>query len=137
MTIVWTDDLNIGIDVIDNQHRQLVDYINALEGVDEHDLSAVSSVLDNLIDYTISHFSYEENLQKEAGYMFALPHKQIHEEFIKQVSLYKYRHNKGELISSELYKMLCIWLKHHIQHDDRDYVDQYLRKFGKNPHDKN
>lgn len=27
----WNETYNIGIDVIDNQHRQILDYINALE----------------------------------------------------------------------------------------------------------
>lgn len=27
----WNESYNIGIDVIDNQHRQILDYINALE----------------------------------------------------------------------------------------------------------
>ena len=27
----WSEKFNIGIDVIDNQHRQILDYINALE----------------------------------------------------------------------------------------------------------
>ena len=27
----WNERYNIGIDVIDNQHRQILDYINALE----------------------------------------------------------------------------------------------------------
>mgnify|MGYP000449754985 CR=1 FL=1 len=28
--IVWTQDLNTGIDVLDNQHKRIVDYINQL-----------------------------------------------------------------------------------------------------------
>ena len=29
----WSEKFNIGIDVIDNQHRQILDYINALEKI--------------------------------------------------------------------------------------------------------
>lgn len=28
---VWTDQLNVGIDVIDQQHRRIVEYINQLD----------------------------------------------------------------------------------------------------------
>jgi len=31
MAIEWTNDLNTGIDVIDSQHKRIVDYINELE----------------------------------------------------------------------------------------------------------
>ena len=29
----WSEKFNIGIDVIDNQHRQILDYINALDKI--------------------------------------------------------------------------------------------------------
>ena len=31
MALIWTNDWNIGIDIIDEQHKRIVDYINALE----------------------------------------------------------------------------------------------------------
>ena len=33
MAIVWSTELDTGIDVIDQQHRRIVDYINAREQV--------------------------------------------------------------------------------------------------------
>lgn len=137
MAIKWTKDMKIGLDVIDNQHRQLVDYINELEEVDEHNSTAVSKVLNDVIDYTISHFSFEERLQNEAGYMFAAPHKQGHDEFVKRVIQYKERHDSGEIIASELYNMLCIWLVRHIQRDDRDYVANVKENMQKILNNKN
>ena len=68
MTIVWTKDLNTGIDVIDEQHKSIADYINNLErAIKQQDRTAVGQVLDELVDYTLSHFAFEESLQEEAG----------------------------------------------------------------------
>lgn len=75
MAILWTDDLNTGIDVIDRQHRRIVDYINDLElAKAKQDREAVGKVLDELVDYTLSHFAFEESLQEEAGYKYCKPH---------------------------------------------------------------
>jgi hemerythrin len=122
MAIVWTKKLMIGIDVIDNQHRQLVDYINELEGVARDDRASVLAILHKLIDYTISHFAFEESLQNEAGYIFAAPHKGMHDKFIHEINWYRDRHYAGELIADKLHQMLCTWMVRHIQCDDRDYV---------------
>lgn len=123
MAIKWTDDLDTGIDIIDQQHRRIVDYINDLEKAHESgDNAAIGAVLDNLVDYTLSHFAFEENLQEEAGYKFAKPHKKVHELFIRRVNEYVARYQQGEDVAQEIAKLLGSWLINHIKHDDRDYV---------------
>ncbi len=123
MTIVWTSDLNTGIEVIDNQHQRILHYINQLgEAIKKRNRDTVGSVLNELVDYTISHFAFEESLQEEAGYQYAKPHKAVHELFIKRISNYQDKHNAGEDIAPQLYAMLSTWLIHHIKRDDMAYV---------------
>ena len=123
MAIAWANDLSTGIDVIDGQHKRIVDYINQLEhALVQGDRVAVGEVLAELVDYTLSPFAFEESLQEEAGYVYAKPHKAIHELFAKRVAQYKERHTIGEDIAKELHGMLCTWLVHHIKRDDMAYV---------------
>jgi len=123
MAISWTTDLSTGIDVIDNQHKRILDYINQLEdAIAQRNQTSVGQVLDELVDYTLSHFAFEESLQEEAGYKFAKPHKAIHDLFAKRVAAYQEKHNNGENISSQLNSMLATWLVHHIKRDDMAYV---------------
>lgn len=123
MAIVWTQDLNTGIEVIDNQHKMIVDYINQLEvAAKQRDRVAVGGVLVDLADYTLSHFAFEESLQVAAGYMFAKPHKSVHEVFAKRIARYQERHNSGENIAEALHAMLVSWLMDHIKRDDMAYV---------------
>ena len=69
----WSEKFNIGIDVIDNQHRQILDYINALEKIRATGArEQIKEVLDDLIDYTQSHFSFEENLLSQVNYQYLL-----------------------------------------------------------------
>lgn len=125
MAMVWTSDLNTGIDVIDRQHQRIVDYINQLEDPSTRvDPQAISRVLEDLADYTLSHFAFEESLQEEVGYQYAKPHKAVHDMFIKRLTTYQQRHAAGDIIVDQLHTMLCTWLTHHIKRDDMAYVTE-------------
>lgn len=122
--IVWTDDLNTGISVIDKQHHRIVQYINDLDDVStSHDREQLGNVLQELVDYTLSHFAFEESLMEEAGYLFVNGHKKVHEMFTRRVSDFMQRFNMGEDITEELLSTLRSWLINHIKTDDDDYSD--------------
>ncbi|QMV62342.1 bacteriohemerythrin [Pseudomonas berkeleyensis] len=120
----WSDDLNTGITVIDDQHKRIVAMINQLDAA-QRAASKVQAgeVIDELIDYTISHFAFEEAMIEEAGYIFTKAHKRVHALFIKRVEDYRERFNRGEDIADELKGMLGRWLFSHIRSDDRNYVE--------------
>ena len=137
MTIAWTADMNTGIDVIDDQHRRIVDYVNLLERANRHHTgTVVGQVLTDLVDYTTSHFAFEEKLQTDAGYKFAQPHKSVHDLFIKRVAKYRQRYDAGEDVGEQLHDMLKTWLIHHIKRDDADYVAAVNSKIAVLVHDK-
>lgn len=119
----WTSDLDTGVAVIDNQHRRIVDYINQLHhAIENHSREQVGEVLDQLIEYTMSHFAFEEDLQEEAGYPFVRAHKKVHDLFTKKMVDYQSRFDLGEDISRQLMTTLRTWLINHIKRDDSDYV---------------
>jgi hemerythrin len=130
---IWTSQLNIGIDVIDQQHRRIVDYINQLDDAysSAHSQKEIGNLVTALVDYTISHFGFEESLQEEAGYPFVKAHKRVHVLFTRRVSDFQKRLENNEDISEELNSLLVIWLANHIKGDDSDYAEcvrEYLRK---------
>ncbi|SDB92203.1 bacteriohemerythrin [Acinetobacter boissieri] len=123
MKISWSSNFETGIDVIDEQHKRILYYINDIDEVCfTHDREKIKDILDNIIDYTQSHFTFEESLQQEAGYQFSVPHKKVHDLFIKKIEDYRLRFLKGETIEEDLYQVLTKWLINHIKHDDADYV---------------
>lgn len=131
MPIVWESKLDTGIDVIDAQHRRIVDYINDLEAAKAKlDKRLVNDVIEQLIDYTQSHFGFEEEMLEEAGYKFLKPHKKVHELFIRRVSDFTLRAARGEDIANELHSMLSKWLLNHIANEDRDYADTVKQMVG-------
>ena len=84
--LVWTADLNTGIDDIDGQHQQIVDFINRLNAVrNTGDTQEISSIIDGLVDYTLLHFAFEEALLAEAGYAALSGHQKVHDLFAKRI----------------------------------------------------
>ena len=75
------------------------------------------------LDYTQSHFSFEENLLKQVNYQYLPSHRGIHELFVKRLNDCRQRFAQGESVEHDLHRLLSKWLINHIQHDDQDYVD--------------
>ncbi len=121
----WTDQLNIGIEVIDQQHRRIVEYINQLDDARSNNLSReeIRWLINELVDYTISHFAFEESMQEEAKYPFFKSHKKVHDLFAQRVGEYQVKFEQGEDVTKGLNSMLVTWLFNHIKRDDADYVE--------------
>ena len=93
--LIWQDDLDTGIGVIDQQ-RRIVEMINTLHQTQQQGQRlAVGDVIAELVDYTLSHFAFEEELMEEAGYPFCAAHKRVHEVFTRRVSEYRLRFEAG------------------------------------------
>ena len=123
--LVWSKDLNLGIDVIDKQHIRIVDYINELDDActGNNKREEVGRVIDAMVGYTISHFTFEESMQEEAGYPFIKAHRKVHELFVSKVASFQERFDQREDVAEELHKLLFNWLYTHIKHDDQDYAE--------------
>lgn len=121
----WTPDLSVGIEVIDAQHKRIVEYINQLhEARLRGDKDAIARVIEELVDYTLSHFSFEESMMEEAHYRFLAPHKKVHELFVRRVSEYQQRFKMGEdtaVVAADMQNTLVTWLMNHIKREDMDY----------------
>lgn len=130
--LIWSNDLNTGIDVIDKQHQRIVEYINELHDArtSGHKMEDIGKVIDELVDYTLSHFAFEESMQEDAHYPFLKAHKKVHEMFVSKVSDLQHRFSLGEDVSEELHKMLFTWLYNHIKRDDADYVESVKRNLA-------
>ncbi len=118
----WEPSLSVGLDVIDNQHRRILDYINEVNSaMHDHNREKVGEVIDQMVDYTVTHFTFEEELMARAGYKLMPEHKAVHQAFTRQMHDYKKRFVAGEDVTRELLSALRIWLTNHIKRDDKDY----------------
>lgn len=133
--IEWSAELSVGIDSIDEQHKKLVNMINALNDAmllgQSNEL--LEKIFSGLAAYTQKHFAYEENLFAEHGYSDSEDHKRQHQELINQVVELKTKFVESPqgTISADLMLFLKRWLTNHIMRSDKEY-SEFLREKGVN-----
>jgi hemerythrin len=131
MFFVWDDRYNTGIEVIDIQHRKIVDYINQLDNaISTNDKVEIDKVFDNLFNYCLSHFSFEESLMTEHGYEHTDVHRDVHNSFTARIERYKSEWNQGNDVSRQLLGDLKVWLVSHIQSEDQLYAEVIQKKLN-------
>lgn len=126
MAVQWRDSLNIGIESIDDQHKELFSRTNELlnacntgKGNEE-----VGRLIDFLEDYVVTHFRDEERLQLKLNYPKYKEHKVLHDNFIKEVKGLKERFFNGGstlTLTIEINKKVIDWLINHIGKMDREF----------------
>ncbi|SMC26095.1 hemerythrin [Andreprevotia lacus DSM 23236] len=128
--IVWSDELSVGIQEIDEQHKVLVGLLNELYDAIRHHHGRQASVeiLNRLADYTRIHFTVEESLMRILGYPDYEGHKAHHEDLITQMQSLQQRLAAGETVTFELLHFLRNWLTRHIQEGDRRYTEHFLSR---------
>lgn len=127
MIIDWKDEYNIGIQLIDNQHKGFIEIFNRLyESFMERKPELVlTGVLKQLEAYTEFHFSTEEAYFDEFCYAEFEFHKSQHQLFRDRLLDLRNRFLAGkehEQLTAELVDMLDNWFIHHIRTEDPKYV---------------
>jgi hemerythrin-like metal-binding protein len=84
---IWIDDLCTGSKLIDDDHRSLIEFVNAFYQCMESGESnrRVSKAMSALIAYTGEHFAREEAAMRRIQYVAALAHRVEHAKLLKQL----------------------------------------------------
>ncbi len=129
----WSKDLAVDIPDIDEQHKQLIALINRLHDAmsEGRGKKVLSSVLDELIAYTKTHFAFEENLMAQANYRGLESHKHEHDILTQQVVDFQKRHAGGEIaITVEISNFLKDWIIIHVRGMDKAYSPAIRQNLG-------
>ena len=131
--ITWSDDYSVGIDKVDDEHKSLINKINALyEAVNNNEPEAkMLSLLDDLLDFGVYHFTEEEQLMRDAGYKDYDSHKAIHDTILDKLKGFHRRYTVSDnprRVGFELLVFLKAWLYKHIQFADKDYAPSVIAK---------
>ena len=130
----WTEALLTGIPQIDKQHRKLVALANDLHHAlkDGKAQDVMQQILDELVDYTKSHFSFEEGMMRKYRYPEYDTHIKAHQQLIKQLTdIFENFRNKRGCIGLETFVFLKDWLVNHIMRTDKKYVPHIQERSGK------
>lgn len=121
--INWSRSYSVGVKQMDDEHKRLIDIINnlyaAMRGGRSRD--AIGTILDELIDYTKTHFGREEKIMQEIGYSGFDEQKREHIALIKQVEEIQSKYRAGNALGQEVMAFLKSWLINHIQGLDKKY----------------
>ncbi|MCL2845592.1 MAG: bacteriohemerythrin [Chitinivibrionia bacterium] len=128
--IVLSKDMEVGVKKIDDQHRELIDRINAVTSMGVKSVSTEETLktINLLGDYIVKHFNDEENLQIQSGYPDYAVHKKQHELLIAE---YKKIKNAFEAegpsikFTLDLNKSLVEWIVRHIKSVDIKFGKYY------------
>ena len=121
----WDDNFNTGLGEVDEQHRKLVQLLNALAShvAFRKDPTGLAAVFDALAAYTVYHFETEETLWRQylAGDQAEADHRAAHAGFVAEVVRFRAALNTGmqQDIAEEALGFLVHWLASHILESDR------------------
>ena len=125
--IEWDQEkFSVGIKKMDDEHKKLVELINALHTLQDADLAFVKKIINTLVLYTQIHFSHEEKILLKMHYPNFEAHHQEHLKFIGMVKKANDQLQVGvdeKKVLSQITDFLKNWLMHHILVEDRLYYD--------------
>ena len=123
--IQWNDSFSVGVQEIDDQHKQLLAILNELSSKMAKGKSndEFNDILLCLFEYARVHFKAEEEYINKNHKAISIEHKQEHETFLNKVLDLKLEFDNGNTkLSLNLMKFLCTWLQSHIKGTDKAQI---------------
>lgn len=127
--VQWSDELSVGIEEIDEQHKVLVGLVNRMHDAihHRHGSEVVHEILEQLTEYTRIHFAVEESLMRILNYPGYEEHREEHEELVNHIVELRQKVLTGKTaIGFELMHFLKVWLTKHIMEEDQHYSGFFL-----------
>jgi len=130
--IQWSDTYSVGVQLIDDQHKGLIDITNNLfnhvTGNEEEERIYFDEVIHQALDYVKNHFVTEERCMLATKFPGYSEHKHTHDEFTLNVikSVNEFKTGKS-LVLEKFAEFLKEWILSHIAVMDKQY-SVYFRK---------
>jgi len=132
--VTWSDRYSMGIKVIDDQHKGLLNFVNELfnhsTGDEKAEREYFKSVIQEAVKYIKTHFETEEKLMTATKFPGYPEHKKIHDEFtLTVVKSVKDFEGGKRLVLEKFAYFLKDWVLTHVAVEDVKYAD-YFRKIA-------
>lgn len=130
----WNEDLCVGVNAIDEEHKVFFRLFNTLyEAIQFGKAEEVLHPLfDGLITYTVTHFTHEEEYMFTSKYPGFAEHKEAHDHLRARVMELQKRSEEDGFsvdLSNELFAFMKSWLTHHVLSMDKTLA-VYLKEHG-------
>lgn len=124
----WTEELSVGVGVLDRDHQGLLKLVESVSLLSDTDLSArderVNSLLADFLAHTTLHFSREECLMEACQYPGLDKHRDVHGLVKKQILAFANTCKQGcSDVHLERFKVFAKnWILDHILYHDQSYA---------------
>jgi hemerythrin-like metal-binding protein len=121
----WKDAYSVRVPRIDTQHKGLVALINELHAamLEGRAKQAMFHIVDELVDYTVQHFAFEESMLRQRAYPALAEHQLLHKKLASQVYELRDKLRAGKItVTIETMHFLKSWLSDHILSADMAYA---------------
>ncbi|MGE5545632.1 MAG: bacteriohemerythrin [Solirubrobacterales bacterium] len=123
--LAWIEAFSVGNELLDADHRILIDLVNQLDDAVETGQSrdVVGSVLNVLTEYVQHHFRREEAMLAKSGFPERDAHATQHRALEQQVRDIRQRWMAGDrtVLQEDVLAFLRKWLTDHILVSDKSY----------------
>jgi len=128
--IVLSKDMEVGVNKIDEQHKELINRINAVTSMGAHAVSVeeTQKTINMLGEYIVKHFNDEEAMQIQSDYPKYWEHKQQHEFFKAEYRKLKdtfLKYGPSAQFTLDMNKSLVNWIVRHIKSVDVEFGKYY------------
>ena len=132
LLIVWRPEYDLGIPIIDEQHRGIVTTINSFyySIQNKHGEKMLKPVINMVYEYTHLHFEVEEDFLKKCDFPELEQHQALHHELNRSISKVG-KESMWNQDPLEFLNFLKTWWIHHICEKDREFRD-YLASRSSN-----
>jgi hemerythrin-like metal-binding protein len=128
MSIEWKEEYLLGLQKIDNQHKNLFKIMNELYNIinEKKDFTLIKNLIKELNTYAEEHFGLEEGYFEKFNFELKEHHIKFHREFKEKIIELELK-NKEDKIQAcfDLIDYLENWFLGHVLHEDKQYVDLF------------
>jgi hemerythrin len=132
MALLWTKNLEVGVDLIDQQHKKWFEKADQLfeAGKSGKSKEYIVKMFDFLDEYTKTHFKDEERYMQSINYPELSVQKQMHEGFIKKLKELRSEYEKDGVNLTVILnsnQFILDWLTKHISQADKK-IGEFAKK---------
>ena len=127
----WNPSYETGNITVDNEHKEIFALVQKVLDVGfTNRKEKIDTAINFLADYTVKHFSHEENLMNQSQYPGSAQHKEEHKAFVQSVVALKeriMREGDSMQLGVEINETVVNWLITHVLGSDKDLADHYKK----------
>lgn len=137
MAVEWNESMKVGVEIIDDQHRELIKKIGEFQKACEKGkgMEVLAELYSFALQYAEEHFKTEENFMHKFNYDKKEIHIKNHNMFREEFAILKERLQSSKRLEERLElilktaSLLTEWFIHHIMKMDK-LLGEFLKSRG-------